>query len=76
MAKKKEPKKQKEKKTKEKVDKKSMLDDWKNKSIDGLKFELQRLTLAVKEGEESNTSLIKKLKKQIARLLTEQNKQK
>lgn len=50
----------------------------KKSSFDGLnledaKFELQKLVLAVKTGEESDTSKVKKLKKYIAKLKTTEN---
>ncbi len=40
------------------------------KTISELRLELQKLILDVRSGKEKNTSLIKKTKKEIARLLT------
>ncbi len=43
------------------------------KSVAEYKKELVKLTLDVKMGQEKNTSKVKKLKKEIARLLTKEN---
>ncbi|SRR5260221_8793920 len=43
---------------------------WEGMSIDSLKLELQKLTLDVRTGREKNTSIIKRLRKHIARELT------
>jgi len=47
--------------------------EWKNKSIKELKIEFQKLNLEVKTGKEQNTALIRKLRKHIARALTQTN---
>ncbi len=44
-------------------------------SVKDARLELQKVVLAVKSGEENDTSKIKKLKKYIARLKTSENKQ-
>jgi ribosomal protein L29 len=44
-----------------------------SKSVYELKADLQKLLLEVKSGKQEDTSLIKKLKKQIARNLTREN---
>ena len=41
-----------------------------NKSVAELKVELQKLILEIRISKESNTSLVKKLRKEIARKLT------
>ncbi len=43
------------------------------KSVYQLKRELAKLTLDIKMGQEKDTSKVKKLKKEIARLLTKAN---
>ncbi len=50
----------------------------KKTSFDGLsiaeaKIELQKIVLAIKSGEDTDTSKIKKIKKYIARLKSEEN---
>lgn len=59
-----------EAKTKKATD---FLSKFKGMTVKELKLELQKLSLAVKTGDESDTSKIKKLKKYIARELTKAN---
>ncbi|GAB4285137.1 MAG: hypothetical protein Kow0081_2780 [Candidatus Dojkabacteria bacterium] len=47
-----------------------------NMSLAEARLELQKTILAVRSGEEKDTSKIKKLKKHIARLLTIENQNK
>ena len=47
--------------------------DKKEKTIAELKNELNKVKLAVRAGTEQDVSKVKKLKKQIARLLTKKN---
>jgi len=44
------------------------------KTVRELKLDLQKLVLDVRSGKESDTSKVKKLKKEIARLLTKKAK--
>jgi ribosomal protein L29 len=45
------------------------------KSVNELKADLQKLLLEVKSGKQEDTSQVRKLKKQIARILTSENTQ-
>lgn len=47
-----------------------------SKSVRELKVELQKLSLEIKTGKESNTSLLRKTRKEIARKLSELNSHK
>ena len=60
-----------ETKTKKSVD---FLSKFKGMSTNELKLELQKLVLAIRTGDETDTSKIKKLKKYIAKELTQANK--
>jgi ribosomal protein L29 len=52
----------------EKVEKKTT--DFKDMSVAELKLEIQKVSIDVRTGKEKNTSLLKKLKKQVARIQT------
>jgi ribosomal protein L29 len=54
--------------------KKNKLSNYAEMSVKDLKFELQKVLLNVRTGKESNTSLISKIKREIARKLTNSNK--
>lgn len=57
--------------TKEK--KKNILKDLEGKSVAEMKIELQKVMIDIQTGKEKNTSLIKKIKREIARNLTKSN---
>jgi len=48
---------------------------WNKMSLKELKAEFERLSMDIKLGKEANTSLVKKLRKLIAREMTKLNKQ-
>lgn len=64
------PKAKKPAKEKKPAVKKDTVKDWEGKSVTELKLELQKIVLDVRTGKQKNTSLVKKLKKVIARELT------
>ena len=61
------------KKTKKTTNKKESNSNWSEMEVNELKLELQKLILKVRSGTEKNTSLIKKLKKEIAKKLSNEN---
>ncbi|MCA9387299.1 50S ribosomal protein L29 [Candidatus Dojkabacteria bacterium] len=60
--------------TKKATTEKKKNDGFKGLGIADAKIELQKVILLVRTGEETDTSKVKKLKKHIARLKTEENK--
>lgn len=65
----------KESTTTTKDDKKKSSDQWKDMSVKEMKRELEKLHLDVRVGKEKNTSLVKGLKKLIAKKLTHERLQ-
>ncbi len=71
---KKTTKKEEVKSKKDKVEiKKAVKADFSKSSLDELRLEAQRVALTIKTKEENDTSKLKKLKKEIARRLTQEN---